>query len=347
MFRLISGFAAAVLSLSAHAYPGESIVQDANGDYIITYKSGDDSETELMTTKFVPSTKIVPSIRSGFRLDEHGNVDYRYVVSNGATARQDIVGVLLEQILNPVVGEQPQPPAIPSTTVSDVMSWSATISAATPAPNGWYGDIIRDMSRVAWMPKSGTLRINGIKPGHTLTGFGFASHDLPGISTAKMDGLGAVFGYPDDGPAEDSAILDQLNRLTHNDFIEKPAAVPMIAVPAPFSAATLLGSIQTQMHTWIGMNLLDASFSAQLDQYFEAAINAYKQNHLKAARDNIEEIHKMLMIEHRDLDRENENADEHDHDKDAKRPLIDRLAARVLDFDLKFVLKQQSERDKD
>ncbi len=76
------------------------------------------------------------------------------------------------------------------------------------------------------------------------------------------------------------------------------------------------------------MNLLDASFSAQLDRYFLAAINAHGHNQPKGGKENIEELRRMLKREHEDLDRENERAEERDHDKDTKHAQIDLLAAR-------------------
>lgn len=103
--KLLAGIAAMALSLYAQAYPGEGIALDpATGDYTITYR-GDPDSTELSQTVFVPSTKIAPAIRSNFRQDERGMIVYRYTVSNGATAKQAIVGVRLDQIVNPIVGE--------------------------------------------------------------------------------------------------------------------------------------------------------------------------------------------------------------------------------------------------
>ena len=342
-FQLCAGVVTMMVSLSAQAYPGESIVLDpVTGDYTITYKSDDETATGLMTTVFVPSTKIVPTIRSSFRMEERGVISYRYMVSNGATAKQAIVGVLLEGIVNPILGEQAAPAAVPSTTITDVMAYGAANSAATPAPAGWDGDITRGMSRIDWMPKSGTLNTNGIQPGRTLTGFGFASLDLPGISTAQMDGIGGSFGYPDAGPVFDSAVLPEVERLRYNDFVVRPAAVPMVAVPTPFDAAVLLDRIQTQMHTWIGMKLLNATFSSQLDRYLTAAAETYRHNQPKAAKEDIEKVRGMLKKEHPDLgrDEEHENAKNREKNDDKKPAAIDRLAATVLDFNLAYVLKR-------
>src|SRR5450759_2670869 len=107
--KLYAGIAVMAISLYAQAYPGESIVRDpATGNYTITYQ-GDSNTTELSQTIFVPSTKIDPAIRSSFRLGEKGVIVYRYAVSNGATAKQSIINVVLKQIVDPILGEIPFP----------------------------------------------------------------------------------------------------------------------------------------------------------------------------------------------------------------------------------------------
>lgn len=183
-----------------------------------------------------------------------------------------------------------------------------------------------------------------IPAGRMLSGFGFNSLDLPGVGMSRTDGMGDVLGFPDEGPLEDSSVFAELNRLRDNDFIVRPAAVPMVAVPSPFDAAVLLDRIQAQTHIWIGMQLLDASFSSLLDRYLVAAADAYRHNQPKAGKEHIETLRKILKKEHEDLGRDEENesgkSQEKNDDRKSANVAIDRLAARVLDFDLKYVLKR-------
>ncbi|MBI3481282.1 MAG: hypothetical protein HY016_13165 [Nitrosomonadales bacterium] len=348
--KLLTGIATLAISLHAHAYPGESIVLDpATGNYTITYR-GDSNSTDLSQTVFVPSTKVVPSIRSGFHLGEKSAIVYRYTVSNGTTAKQAIVSVVLDQIIDPIVGELPFP-LDQNETKENIDAYRAATKAALSTPANWYGSIIRvtnedgsKLNRVAWRPKP-PIRMGGIPAGHTLTGFGFSSVDLPGVGPSQMDGLGEVLGFPDEGPIESSAIKAELDRIRDNDFVTRPAAVPTIAVPVPFNAAVLLERIQTQMHTWIGMKLLDPTFSSQLDRYFQSAISAYRLNQPKVGKKQIETMRELIEKEHQDLGHD----EEHDSDKsqekndDRQSALIGRLAARVLDFDLKYVLKRMDD----
>ena len=124
------------------------------------------------------------------------------------------------------------------------------------------------------------------------------------------------------------------------DYIPRSAAVPTITVPVPFDAAVLLDRIRTHVATWPGKQLLDPAFAAQLDRTMVAAANAYRSNQPKAGKEHIKSLRKMLKREHKYLDHDAEDSDDTPEHKAATRLTIDRLAARVLDFDLRYVLKQ-------
>ncbi|MDO8313565.1 MAG: hypothetical protein Q7T25_16660, partial [Sideroxyarcus sp.] len=135
-------------------------------------------------------------------------------------------------------------------------------------------------------------------------------------------------------------IAKQIQALDDNDFVARNAAVPTIAVPTPFDPAVVIERIQTHTHTWIGMQLLDAAFSTQLDRYMAAAADAYRRNQPKAGKEHIETLRKMLRKEQPDADKEEGKDDKGDDHDTNKRTLIDKLAARILDFDLKYVTKR-------
>lgn len=340
------GAVAALAATCAGAYPGESIMLDpATGDYIITYwddsvedSYGKPTQPELMKTTFVPATKIVPSIQSRFRLYGEENVRYDYSVSNGKAAKQSIVTISLEQA-GRIANEQDA--RFATATENELEQAIFANMSSVDAPGNWTGYIRREQARIFW--GADDLEVDGIRAGRTQSGFGFLSLALPGISEARIEGLGAVFGYAGSGPAEDSAIRDELARLRMNDFIARPAAVPTIAVPTPFDPAVVLERIQAHAHTWIAKQLLDSAFSAQLDRYFQSAISAYRLNQPKVGKKHIQTMRELIKKEHADADREDDKDDRgekgDDHDKN-KRILIDKLAARILDFDLKYVAKR-------
>lgn len=339
-FCWFAGIAFMLVSLCVQAYPGESIVLDpVTGNYTITYWD-EEEPASLEQTTFVPATKIVPTIRSKFRMDGASDVAYSYIVSNGATAKQAIIAVNLEEPTR-INGERDFP-AI-TATVEEVRQALFANMSALGSPENWSGDIHRVLgqARISWSPDD--FETGGVKAGRTQTGFGFSSSALPGVSEARMRGKSAIFGYAGDGPAMDSAIRPELERLRHNNFISRPAAVPTIAVPDPFDPAVTLERIQAHTHTWIAKQLLDPALSAQLDRYFQSAISAYRLNQPKAGKKHIQTMRELIKKEHADADREDDkdDRDEKADDRDKnKRALIDKLAARILDFDLKYVAKR-------
>lgn len=349
-FRWIMGMASLLTSLYAQAYPGESIVLDpVTGNYIITYwddinysNTPNGPPAGLQQTTFVPATKIIPTISSRFRLGEAGSVAYSYTMSNRATAKQAIVMLSLEQTAR-VKGERDLP--VTTAPLSELTQAISANMSTLDSPKNWRGNINRvpGYSNIFW--QANDVETGGVQAGSTQAGFGFSSPALPGVGEARMEGLGGVFGYAGEGPADDSAILPELNRLKDNDFVPRNAAVPTIAVPDPFDAAVTLERIQTHMHTWITMQLLDATFSAQLDRSFQSAISAYRLNQPGVGKQEIQTMRELLKKEQPDLGRDEEHESEKNHEKhdDRKSALIDRLAARVLDFDLKYVTKRMDD----
>jgi hypothetical protein len=326
---------------SAFALQGESIVFDpATGNYLITYRYSPDKKLHQVT--FIPATKINPTINSKLKLEQDGIVHYGYMLSSGRDSQQDIVLFILDPVSS-VTSSLPDIPlnAPPGQIMDDMMSVANYFD--TPAP--WYtsmGYSDGQMSfRIGWSSKV----VNGLHPGSKAV-FGFKSRDLPGIIQAE------VYGYApgsqeipgeETQDANDGGFGQQYTELLDNsNFLHRATAVPTIAVPDPFDAAVLLGSIQTQMHTWIGMKLLDATFSSQLDRYFQSAISAYHLNQSKVGKKQIQTMRELIKKEQPDLGRDEEHESDKSHEKnDDKKPaLIDRLAARILDFDLSYVTKR-------
>lgn len=340
---LLIGLVIVLAATYANAYPGESITLDsASGNYTITYwddstedARGNPTQPELVETIFVPATKIIPIIKSKFRLRGDELVVYSYNISNGAAAKQSIIGISLEQV-GRILKEQNIP--FNMGNQSELENAIFANMSALDSPENWSGYIRREQTMIGW--GADELELDGIRAGRSKSGFGFLSLALPGVSEARVWGLGVIFGYGGAGPAEDSAIRDELARLQENDFVRRTAAGPTIAVPTPFNASVLLGRIQSHMHTWIASGLLDATFSSQLDRYFHAAIDAYNHNQAKAGKEHIKSLRKMLKREHEDSDHDEDEKTEEKNERKSTRLSIDRLAARVLDFDLKYVLKR-------
>jgi len=318
--------------------PGEGVVLDpATGDYIISYRDGTVPGNPLYQVRFIPSTKIDPILLSRFYIEKEKQIRYSYTITNGVKGRQPLIDFGFGEI---------SALTIPKDTplISGVLA--GTWGLTTPA--GWNGFMAKKDTNyvVSWTIHPVATRQDGLQPGKSQGGFSFSSPDLPGLDMAEISGNGDPGNFPNEGP-DDEEILNQYSQLQGNDFLTRPAAIPMISIPAPFDAAVLLNNIQTQMHAWIGMNLLDSTFSSQLDRYLTAAADAYRHNQPKAAKEDIERVREMLKKEHQDLGRDEENENGNSREtKDNKKPAaVDRLAARVLDFDLMYVLRLGGDRD--
>jgi len=326
--------------------PGESIVLDpVTCNYTLTYSDQlDDGSKILSQATFVPATKIVPTLDSKFYLNQAGTVTYSYSVSSGAQSRQILTTVRFD-LAGKVVGSQDLPTDMKTSTVEQAFAVLAANEQALSTPTGWRGAISTNKSgesRISWHPDRSAA---GIPPKGHLKGFGFRSQSLPGLDVAQFEGNSGILGYGGEGPDPDSDIAKQIQVLEQNDFVPRKAAVPVIAVPIPFDAAALLGSIQAQTHKWIAMNLLDATFSTQLDRYFQSAISAYRLNQPRVGMQQIEALRALIRKEQPDMGRDEEHESDRSHEKndDGQTPLIDKLAARVLDFDLSYVTKRMDE----
>jgi hypothetical protein len=346
----------AVVTSNAYGDSGESVVLDPNtGDYLITYYGagapGDKQHKILRKVIFVPATKIDPMVASAFRLQRGGEVVYSYRVTNGLKSRQPLISMLFDPVTD-IVSSLPLPKRQKDIDLNTITQVDAAGVTAITTPENWIGRNTTSRMgglRIGWSYGDLSGAADGLAPGKTQAGFGFSSKDIPGIGMAQMQGDTPIEGgYPDDGPSLKSEVIKQLEPIEKNDFVTRPAAVPMVAVPEPFDAAVLLDRIQTQMHTWIGMQLLDVSFSTQFDRNFQSATSAYRLNQPKVGKKQIQTMRELIKKEYEDLGRDEEHESDKSQEKndDKKSAMIDRLAARVLDFDLKYVTKRM-DGDKD
>lgn len=325
--------------------PGESIVLDPNtGDYHITYfgdgSPGNKKNKPLRQVIFVPATKTNPVVDSTFRLRGIDVVAYSFRVKNSSTSKQPLATFIIDPISD-IATSAPLPNRSQMNDISAIEQFDKIGRAALISPRNWYAsiDISDDVGlRIGWSIDSLNIPNSGLIAGSSQEGFGFSSKDIPGIGIAQFRGRTPVFGYVDEGP--DGEISDQLENLRKKNYVTRNAAIPTIAVPAPFDAAVLLDRIRTHVDTWPGKQLVDPTFAAQLDRYLVAAANAFRLNQSKAGKEQIETLRKLLEHEHKFLDHDDEDHEDTSEHKAATRLTIDRLAARVLDFDLRYVLKR-------
>ncbi|MDH2917585.1 MAG: hypothetical protein PXX73_00110 [Sideroxydans sp.] len=334
---------------------GEGVVfNQSTGDYLFSYREGGGANDPLVQIPFIPATKIEPKLTSYLKQVEGGQIRYRYSLFNGAKAKQSIVDLRL-------FGLPASTSMVGTSSITEGANQLDSFESALTVPNAnWYGMGARAPKKalnISWnydYDDERTDLLIGIRPGTLLTGFGLLSQDLPGLILAQIQGGGTGhLGFP--GFAPDGEVLELGERLHENDFIPGVAAAPMIAVPSPYSAAILIDRIRSHFNSWTAMpttgyngnvppaakiNLLDATFASQLDRYLVAAAEAFRHNQSKVGRGHLETVRELLKKEHPDLERNDEASDDHDERKNTTRFTIDRLAARVLDFDVKYVLER-------
>lgn len=328
-------FASLVITSEAYGLSGEGIVLDPNtGNYQITYFGTDlsgkkDGKVQRQAI-YVPATKIQPAVISSLKLDG-ANVVYSYLLKNASSSQQSLASFAVAPVSD-IISKTPLKNSAQGRDLEAIEKQDEVISEALKTPQSWTG--------LVWSHNAGGLQImwryyfanKGLKAGSSQDGFGFSSKDIPGIGIAQFRGRTPVLMFVDGGPT--GKIKNQLKDLRRNNFVSRAVAVPAIAVPKTFNAAVLLERIRSHVSTWSGMKLLDPAFAAQLDRHMAAASRAFKRNQPQTGRENIDSLRKLLEHEHGNLDRDAGNAG----DKSATS--IDRLAARVLDFDLQYVLER-------
>jgi hypothetical protein len=318
--------------------PGEGITTDSvTGNYIFSYRGDGGQATDpLRQLTFIPSTKIYPTLTSIFNLAVSGNIHYEYTVANGTNATQSICDLDVYGL----------PASINIPIESSFSSGSRQVDvfkSSLSVPNSnWYANGERslgDAARFGWTYSAKakhTQPLPCIQPGTVQNGFGISGFDLPGLVIAQVRGNGSLsIAFPDDGPSGEMEAL--YYQLQDNNFVPRNAAAPMIAVPTPYDAAVTLENIQTHVHTWIAKQLLNATFSSQLDTSFQAAIAAYRANQPQTAIIQLQTMRTLIKQQQPDADKNDVTPT---INLPAPPALIDLLAARILYFDLGYVMQR-------
>lgn len=322
---MVSAAHAAAISEPTPAPTGsqEGIVFDAQtGNYAITYEAEDEIRPNaLYQTIFVPATKVDPTVKSRFHHAHNDKtVVYTYKIKNGPNAKQNI---------------------------DNIDFIASSIHTRMESPKNWKSIVVTNFDgqgfRAGWN-YWGEDDLRGIAPNAKLGGFGFKSDDLPGIGFIRFQGATPILGFAGDGLSEEmEAELKNLRKM-EVDSVPRPAAVPLIPVPNPFDAAAVLTSMQKHVNQdFVSMKLVDPAFASQLDRLFQTAIAAAKGGNSVALKSNLKDLRRMLKSEHADVDKDDEGWDKDDDGKDKEKDksrLIDKLAAKVLDFDLKYIQKR-------
>lgn len=297
------------------------ILDPTTGDYTVTYKAVSGNFYEVV---LVPATKIAPDLKSKFKLNTDANtIRYEYKLKNEKNGKQPIVDLITHVT------------SVKSDSLASPRDWNAMAVPAVTTPD----------TRLSWGYWGKDLlsgKISGLAPGRTVEGLAAESADLPGMAVIEIRGGRSPTTWLGHTPEITSPVGKQLAEIESNDFVPRFAAVPKIPVGQPFDPVLTLTGIQQHLNQdLISMKLIDPVFAAQLDRGLQAALDAAKLNNAKALKDHLKDLRKALKNEHGDVDKEDGDEDEDEaNNKVKKARLIDKLAARVLAFDLKYVQKR-------
>ncbi|HWO43502.1 MAG TPA: hypothetical protein VNO43_17065 [Candidatus Eisenbacteria bacterium] len=296
------------------------------GNYVITYKDHYGFFNQLV---YEPTSKIEPTLRSKLRQTSNLAIRYQYSVRNGKAAQQNIVW-LSTFVSNLNAGSPMDPPgwegfAMPGVKTSHLkLSWS------------YVG---KDRQEVM----SGK-RI-GIAPGGKADGFALESNDLPGVAPIEFRGQRITnFAWLGNAPEFHSPIGQEVEKLKVKNVVHRVAAVPLVRVETPYNGAAVLDSLRVHItQDIVELKLIEPQLAAELDRVLQAAAEAIRRNSLKAARDHLHDAFKLVHKAHPDVDKDDWEAEDDDSKNKGKagnvHP-IDRLAARVIAFDLKYIEKR-------
>lgn len=343
---------------AASAPAASSLFDPSSGDYIITYE-GEDGGT--YTIAYEPGNKTAPFVRSSIRLQE-GGLAYHYRITNGSQAKQD----LLVFDLRPISGFTDSSPIrscrdgaangeilkrshAASQTLSKPAEWGRSAGNMDPLlcrqnPDG-------DISYVAgWAHVHGTSP-GALPPGQFQEGFSFPSYDLPGIGRAGFDGLPSRRNeFPENGKGNDALneVFNELARVEREIALERYAAVPTFEIPNPFSPAPLLEKIRDHAKTWPTQQLMEQGLWASVDGHLASAVTAFRKGHTAGGLSALAQARVELRKKYPDLDLTTTHDDPKPSDIPSDPAVFaqflsvhdQRLAAKVLDFDVDYVINR-------
>lgn len=295
------------------------VYHPAEDVYVYTYTGIEAGVPVTVRTVYVPSTRIVPSVKSRIAVTTSGGLRYSYRLKNGRASKQRLSSILFTG------------------------SHSDRFGVSTPA--GWMEVIVPDNISPTEAPNAATqYRISwsyvegGIAPGSYQDGFAFVSNDLPGIAQAQLEGYAVPYKGPLDSGTwawpPNNAVQDKVYAFESTDFIKHLVAAPKIGNPVPFNAAVVLGNLQKHLKTdVVPLGSIDPVLFTVIDRGLTQAIAAAQAGNTPSLLHEIKSLRQLLKQEYADVDQDN---DADDDDKQPK-PRITKLAARVLDFNLGYV----------
>ncbi|WP_272566875.1 MULTISPECIES: hypothetical protein [unclassified Acidovorax] len=320
-----------------------------------------DPETSQWIEKIYEArTAIRPTIQSSIT----GNgtpFSYRYTVRNQKDAKQNISVIRIWGI--PLVYAIPNLPPITANAkidseTEDKQQWAQLNvrrkfeQTVVKAPKGWSAGLRVDeeagQTSFVWTLGLKDTDSYGVEPGHSQSGFTVSRAELPGVARTYLQGrIAEPWGL--DGLPDTPFWKAKIDEIEELDYLLVPVLAPIIPVPDPYNAAELARRLKAHVQTWPKYGHASADTLARLNRQFDVLIPALEMNNKPTARAAVAAMRKECTDLHRDL--VDAKASEDDDTQasvalprtPAQRsatpaPALDRLAARALIFDLRYLM---------
>jgi hypothetical protein len=341
---------------------GAAVAQDsavfdaARNSWKLYYQDPETSEWRQRT--YVQQNGISPTIQSTVQ-NIQNQFTYRYRINNRRDAKQLVDTFRIWGI--PLAYTTPNLPPV-TTSMKDTDKWTAQYwlqleakqifeRRTVFAPRGWSASLRTDesanQSSFVWTPGLKDTDPDGIAPGRSQDGFTVMRTELPGMARAKLTGSTEEPWGLDNLP-DTSFWREKIKLIQEQDYVLVPVMAPIIPVPTPYNAAALARSLREHIQTWLKYGHVDANTLARLNRQFDVLIPALDIGHRKSAAAAIEALIRECINHHSDLRHQPIETDDEHHAATPIRktatpvsttlqPFFDRVAARALIFNLRYI----------
>lgn len=357
------GILLSVAAAAIHANGGvpgaQKQLDPATGDYVITYTRDDGGTSTMM---FEPRNKVIPFVSSAFSQGQDGRVKFVYRATNTVQSKQDLFGFgvspvsdlsgssLIKTCHDPRISGKLALQRQANQSVIRPPNWRSSVGDINPTfcSEGGDGTVLYEVHWTTFTESSQRAMTSG----QVERGLEFRSADLPGIGKAQISGLASRDNeFPDD-VTENEALSEIINELKSPAylFVSRHVAVPTFPVPSAFAPSPVLQAIRDHMKAWPQQQLMDQGFWTVVDGLLASAISAANNGNTPSVISSLTQIRLELRKKFPDLDgttgKDDPKPTEIPTDTVTFESFLlahdQRLAARVLDFNVAFVTRRLS-----
>jgi hypothetical protein len=316
-------------------------------------------ETEQWVNKtYFARHQIEPRVRSEVNW-RNGGFQYDYRIQNDRAAKLRISPIELWSL--PLVIEPSTLPALTATheqsELRQLQNYArfdarrAFEKSIVRSPTGWNGSLRVDKeaakTSIVWNVGLRDTDSVGIRPGESISGFGLSRPELPGVARMQLQGRVPEPWILDSLPETDFWKA-KVKEIEDQDYVLAAVIAPVIEVPSPYSGAELARRIKAHANTWVKYGHISQPLLDKLNLKLDQLIVALGNGNKKLMREIYIDIATSIFREHAGMNLGHclEDEEKHNSKKQMRvatagslsEPNIDRLAARVLVYDLFYLL---------